>query len=70
MSEKQFNTTKDLVEKYGISEVTQWRDRFPRGPLEYYRLAGKIKYSPEQLERYLEAKRVGADKSQMVSAAA
>jgi hypothetical protein len=63
MNKMNFKTTKEVAREYGISEVTQWRDRFPNGPLEFYRIAGKIKYTIEQLERYFEAKRVGRDKN-------
>jgi hypothetical protein len=30
MSEINFKTTKQLADEYGISEVTQWRDRYPK----------------------------------------
>lgn len=58
-----FKTTKQLADEEGISEVTQWRDRYPKGPLEFYRIAGKIRYSSEQLQKYFEAKRVGSGKA-------
>jgi hypothetical protein len=63
MSEINFKTTKQLADEYGISEVTQWRDRYPKGPLEFYRISGKIRYSTEQLQKYFEAKRVGSGKT-------
>ena len=59
MNTKRFTTPHELQKEEGISLVTQWRDRYPRGPLEFYRICGRIKYSQEQLENYFEAKRVG-----------
>ena len=69
MSDTNFKTPKDLKDDHGISEVTQWRERYPRGPLEFYRIAGKIKYTPDQISRYLESKRVGATKENARGAA-
>ena len=54
-----FYTPQEFQKITGESEITQYRNRYPKGPLEFYRLAGKIVYTPEQIERYLEAKRVG-----------
>lgn len=59
MDTTKFKTPKQLREETGISEITQWRDRYPNGSLEFYRLAGRIVYSPDQIDRYLESKRVG-----------
>ena len=70
MSEQnKFITTKEFREITGESEITQYRNRFPKGPLEFYRLAGRIVYTKEQVERYLETKRVGPKRHALAPAA-
>jgi hypothetical protein len=54
---KRLITDKELCGVWGCSPVTTWRLRRD-GELDYCRVAGKIRYTPEAIQRYIERKQI------------
>jgi len=59
MENLEFKTVEEVAQQYHMSEVSQWRYR-KAGDLDYYRVAGKILYTPQQLFQFFETRRQGS----------